>query len=102
MTPEEQREPIATNAAPDWAKQYVYVTATLNSQTFDTFKIETHKASYDCQYHYGTIIEDKQRPPEWKVYASFTKIGSAIFTFPGDWARTRVFQFIDSVDKAFE
>ncbi len=66
------------------------------------FNIDTERGTYDCLFVEDVTDGEKRRPGYWVVNASFTKVCTATFNFPEQWARARVFQFLNSIDKHFE
>ena len=62
------------------------------------FTITTGKGKYNCS---KLTIQNSEMKKDvgWEVNVEFNNGVKGNFTLPYDWARTRVFQFIDSIDK---
>ncbi len=59
----------------------------------DEFKIIDQKTEHNCT---------RQNDGPWVVYSTFRSTSgnvTGVFNLPEDWARTRVFQFIDDISK---
>ena len=62
---------------------------------YSSFKVTTNKANWDCSYENTVVGSEK-----WIVKLVYKgNEVTASFALPKDWGRTRVFQFIDSLDE---
>lgn len=62
----------------------------------EDFTITTKNGKYSCRY--SEVTTEEKKDIAWEVSFELTNKVKGIYYLPC-WARTRVFQFIDSIDK---